>query len=143
MFESSKTYAKEHLLLVNVVDTLSNVFLHDTQRTFVNKERFNVLMEPLVDQIENEAYFHEASSEETNNPAAGQPNEYRKFVSQHLAPCIGNFASCCRTDDALVRKFNYQILLKTKHSSVQVRVHPNYLLKTDLRDPNFLCCFDF
>lgn len=111
-FKTSKTYAKEHLLLFNVVDTLSNVFLHDTQRTFVNKERFNVLMEPLVDQIENEADF------ETDED--GQASEYRSFIAQHLAPCIANFASCCLNDDSLVRKFNYQILLKTKHSSVQV-----------------------
>lgn len=83
----------------------------------MNKERFHVLMEPLVDQIENEVDFSTAAADDT----AQMSNEYRKFVSEHLAPCIGNFASCCLNDDSLVRKFNYQILLKTKHSSVQVR----------------------
>lgn len=90
--------------MYSVVDTLSNVFLNDTQRTFLNKERFNVLMEPLVDQIENEIEY----------------DSYNDYISKHLGPCIANLASCCVNEDALLRKFNYQILLKTKHSSVQV-----------------------
>ena len=50
-FSTSISFEKEHLLLYSIVDTLSNVFLNDSQRTFVNKERFNLLMEPLVDQV--------------------------------------------------------------------------------------------
>lgn len=61
-------------------------------------------MEPLVDQIENEIEF----------------DDYKSYINQHLAQCIGNFASCCTNDDGLIRKFNYQILLKTKHNSIQV-----------------------
>ena len=72
---------------------------------FMNKERFNLLMEPLVDQIENEIEF----------------DDYNLYINEHLAQCIGNFASCCTNDDSLIRKFNYQILLKTKHNSVQVK----------------------
>lgn len=75
-----------------------------------------MLMEPLVDQIENE----EPCDNDEDSAAAS--SAYRTFVSQHLAPCIGNFASCCLNDDALVRKFNYQVLLKTKSSSPQVRL---------------------
>ena len=106
-FDSSTTsYEKEKLLLFSVIDTLSNVFQNDSQRTFFNKERFNLLLDPLVDQIENEIDY----------------DNYRQFVSQHLGPCIANLAACCVHDDTLCRKFNYQILLKTKHSSVQVRL---------------------
>ena len=89
---------------MSLVDTLSNVFLNDAQRTFVSKERFNLVMEPLVDQIENEF----------------DNGDYKKYVKEHLGPCIANLASCCTQEDTLCRKFNYQILLKTKHSSVQV-----------------------
>lgn len=48
--------------------------------------------------------------------------DYCVFISRHLAPCIANLASSCVHDDSLCRKFNYQILLKTKHSSVKVRL---------------------
>jgi hypothetical protein len=105
-FDSSSSNEKEKLLLFSVIDTLSNVFLNDSQRTFFNKERFNLLLDPLVDQIENEIEYE----------------NYRKFVNEHLGPCIANLAACCVHDDTLCRKFNYQILLKTKHSSVQVRL---------------------
>ena len=104
---ASGSLEKEKLLLFNVVDTLANVFLNDSQRTFVNKERFNMLFEPLIDQIENEIDY----------------DNYRAYVSEHLAPCIANLATCCLHDDVLCRKINYQILLKTKHSSVQVSLN--------------------
>ena len=35
---------------------------------------------------------------------------------------MSNFAALCIHDITLCRKLNYQILLKTKHSSVQVRL---------------------
>lgn len=87
----------------------------------MTKERFNVLMEPLVDQIENEAIIDATANEEDSTDiTTSSNNSYRTYVIQHLALCIGNFASCCINDDTLVRKLNYQILLKTKHDSVQV-----------------------
>ncbi|CAF0714899.1 unnamed protein product [Brachionus calyciflorus] len=104
--DSAATKEKENVLLYGIIDTLANVFLNDTQRTFVNKERFNVLMEPLIDQIENEIEF----------------DDYMVFIKKHLGPCIANLASCTVNEDALLRKFNYQLLLKTKHNSVQVRL---------------------
>ncbi len=50
-FDDSPSFEKEKLLLYSVIDTLSNVFVNDSQRTFVNKERFNMLLDPLVDQV--------------------------------------------------------------------------------------------
>ncbi|RNA28958.1 HEAT repeat-containing 1 [Brachionus plicatilis] len=97
---------KENILLNGIVDTLANVFLNDSQRSYVNKERFNVVMEPLVDQIENEIEF----------------DEYQGYILKHLGPCIANLAYCVVNDEGLLRKFNYQLLLKTKHNSVQVRL---------------------
>ena len=49
-------------------------------------------------------------------------DDYDAYINTHLAPCIANLATCCVKDDALCRKFNYQILLKTKSSSVKVRL---------------------
>jgi TorA maturation chaperone TorD len=63
-----------------------------------------MVMQPIVDQIENEKNH----------------DDYTKFISEHLSNCVGNLASCCVQDETLCRKFNYQILLKTKQSSVQV-----------------------
>ncbi len=72
----------------------------------MNKERFNLLMEPLIDQVENETVC----------------GDYAKFISEHLAPCVANMGVCCLNDETSCRKLNYHILLKTKHSSVQVRL---------------------
>ena len=49
-------------------------------------------------------------------------DDYAGYVKQHLGPCIANLASCCVNDDTLCRKFNYQILLKTKSNSAKVRL---------------------
>ncbi len=80
--------------------------MNDSQKTFANKDCFKLLIQPLVDQIDNELEY----------------DDYPEFIRTHLAPCIANLATCCVQDDALSRKFNYQILLKTKSSSVQVRL---------------------
>ena len=42
---------KECSLLYNIVDTLSNVFHNDVQKTIIAKDGFNLLMQPLVDQV--------------------------------------------------------------------------------------------
>lgn len=39
------------LLLQYVLQTLYRIFQHDSGQGFVNKERFDVLMQPLVDQV--------------------------------------------------------------------------------------------
>lgn len=95
---------KSSLLLFSLIDTLSNVFLHDSERVILGNDRFNLIMQPLVDQIENEIEF----------------DNYKTFIDNHLSDCIKNFAGLCANDDTLCRKLNYQILLKTKHNSVQV-----------------------
>lgn len=80
--------------------------MNDSQKVFANKDCFKLLIQPLVDQIDNEFEY----------------DDYEAYINTHLAPCIANLASCCVQDDALCRKFNYQILLKTKSSSVKVRL---------------------
>ena len=49
-------------------------------------------------------------------------DDYTTYIQKHLGPCIANLASCCVHDDTLCRKFNYQILLKTKSNSSKVKI---------------------
>ena len=50
-FFPTKSYEKERILLCSVIDTLSNIFLNDTHKTFANKDCFKMLIQPLVDQV--------------------------------------------------------------------------------------------
>lgn len=93
--------AKTLTLLENILKTLNCVFLYDTQ-TFVTKERFDVLMQPIVDQLENTL----GGVQRTKNV---------------LIPCIVNFA-VATANDALWKQMNYQILLKMRHSSPEIRL---------------------
>ena len=43
---------KSRLLLFNIIDTLNNVFLHDTDKFVLANDRFSSLMQPLVDQVQ-------------------------------------------------------------------------------------------
>jgi hypothetical protein len=43
--------ASAQLLLQYLLQTLYRVFQHDSGQGFVNKERFDALMQPLVDQV--------------------------------------------------------------------------------------------
>ena len=63
-------------------------------------------MEPLIDQLENEIEY----------------DSYPKYVDEHLGLCIAHLGACVASDETSCRKLNYQILLKTKHSSAQVRL---------------------
>ncbi|XP_048255630.1 HEAT repeat-containing protein 1-like [Haliotis rufescens] len=91
-------------LLSCVLDTLYKCFLHDSDG-FVTVERFDTLMQPIIDQIEN---------------TQGDEEKYKSRVSQNLVPCIGQFAVAAR-DDSLWKSMNYQILLKTRNPSPQVK----------------------
>ncbi|KAK3090239.1 hypothetical protein FSP39_010297 [Pinctada imbricata] len=90
-------------LLQYIMDCLYHCFLYDTEG-FVNKERFDTLMQPLVDQIEN----------------LDKPKFYQSRVVDHLVPCIIQFAVAAQ-DDSLWKAMNYQILLKTRHNSPKIR----------------------
>ncbi|XP_069543811.1 HEAT repeat-containing protein 1 [Brachyistius frenatus] len=95
---------KTCLLLRFVLDGLQKIFLFDTQR-FLSRERADVLLTPLVDQLENRV---------------GGEGVYRQRVTQHLVPCVGRF-SVALADDSQWKTLNYQILLKTRHADAEVR----------------------
>ncbi|XP_071799913.1 HEAT repeat-containing protein 1-like [Asterias amurensis] len=102
--ESTDSDEKSSLLLVRILDCLHKCFMYD-KGTFVSKERFQRLMQPLVDQIEN---------------MQGTDDAYRERVSQHLTPCIAQLLVSSR-DSSTWQPLNYQVLLKTRHSSPKVR----------------------
>uniref|UniRef100_UPI00398EA4BE HEAT repeat-containing protein 1 isoform X2 n=1 Tax=Pristiophorus japonicus TaxID=55135 RepID=UPI00398EA4BE len=103
-FDSDKNTEKSCLLLQLVSNCMHKIFLYDTQR-FVSKERADTLMMPLVDQLEN---------------MLGGEEAYKDRVTNHLIPCIAQF-SVAIGDDSVWKPLNYQILLKTRHSSPKVR----------------------
>ncbi|XP_068615018.1 HEAT repeat-containing protein 1, partial [Brachionichthys hirsutus] len=105
---------KVSLLLRDVLDCLYKTFLYDTQR-FLSPERARVLMGPLLHQLEN---------------VQGGEQEYQQRVTQHLLPCVGQFAVAL-ADDAQWRSLNYQILLRSRHTHAKVRFS-SLLMLTEL-----------
>ncbi|KAF7649743.1 hypothetical protein LDENG_00136730, partial [Lucifuga dentata] len=103
-FDSELGVEKNSLLLQYVLDCLHKIFLYDTQR-FLSKERADALLGPLVDQLENRL---------------GGKQVYQQRVTNHLLPCIGQFA-VAMADDTQWKTLNYQILLKTRHAATEVR----------------------
>ncbi|XP_043205365.1 HEAT repeat-containing protein 1-like [Amphibalanus amphitrite] len=87
------------------LDTLTKVCQHDTEG-FLNSERFHVLLQPLVDQLENEQ---------------GAEERRQRRVHGHLVPCLVAFLAAAG-DDSLWKPANHQLLLKTRHQSPQVRL---------------------
>ncbi|XP_033875164.3 HEAT repeat-containing protein 1 [Acipenser ruthenus] len=104
LFDSENNTEKSCLLLQYILDCLHKIFLYDTQR-FVSKERAEALMMPLVDQLEN---------------MLGGEEKFHTRVTEHLIPSIAQF-SVAIGDDSQWKPLNYQILLKTRHSSPEVR----------------------
>lgn len=92
------------LLIEYIVKTLTAVFLHDTQN-FVNKDKFETMMQPLVDQLDNTIGGIESLTARAKNL---------------IIPCISQFA-IATADDSLWKPLNYQILLKTRHNDSAIR----------------------
>ncbi|EDV22539.1 uncharacterized protein TRIADDRAFT_58870 [Trichoplax adhaerens] len=102
--DASIAEEKSSLLTELILDCLYKCFLYDRQK-FFDQEKFDLLMQPLVDQIDNQI-----------DGAA----KYEERVLQHLLPCIVEFAVVIE-NDALWKPLHYQICLKTRHKSPQVR----------------------
>lgn len=97
--ESSRIELIEAILL-----TLHRVFDYDAHN-FVSQDRFEILMQPIVDQVEN---------------TMGTREEYESRASRFIVPCIASFASAI-PDDSLHKQLVYQTLLKTRHTKPYVR----------------------
>ena len=97
--EASQIEVIEEILL-----TFLRVFSYDSH-DFVNKERFDTLMQPIIDQIEN---------------TIGSWDKYEKRAKDLIVPCIASFAGAI-SDDSLHKQLVYQVLLKTRHAKPYVR----------------------
>ncbi|XP_046961956.1 HEAT repeat-containing protein 1 [Vanessa cardui] len=92
-------------LIKYVIKTLHIVFLYDSQ-TFLNKDRFETLMQPIVDQLEN---------------TVGGIASLKSRATGFIIPCISQFA-VATADDSLWKLLNYQVLLKTRHNDAEIRL---------------------
>ncbi|CAH1645146.1 unnamed protein product [Spodoptera littoralis] len=92
-------------LIKYIVKTLHTVFLYDSQ-SFLNKDRFETLMQPVVDQLEN---------------TLGGIQNLKSRATEYLIPCVSQFA-VATADDSLWKLLNYQILLKTRHNDAEIRL---------------------
>lgn len=97
--ESDRIELVEAILL-----TLYRVFNYDA-RNFINQDRFEILAQPLVDQLEN---------------TMGTREEYESRASRLIVPCIASFVGAI-PDDMLHKQLISQTLLKTKHAKPYVR----------------------
>jgi len=102
-------------LVEAILLTLHRVFDYDAHN-FVNQDRFEILAQPIVDQVEN---------------IMGTQEEYEARASRLIVPCIASFVSAI-PDDLLHKKLVYQILLKTRHAKPYVRnTALNALVRSD------------
>lgn len=103
----SSNRKKTALLIQSVVETLYQVFLHDGCG-FINGMRFDVLIQPLVDLIENNIVL--------DNPS----------LMSLIPTCLAQLGIAVN-DDIQWKQLNYQILLKTRSNESNVRyVSPIY-----------------
>lgn len=93
------------MLTKYIIKTLHTVFLYDSQ-SFLNKDRFETLMQPVVDQLEN---------------TVGGIQSLKARATEYIIPCVSQFA-VATADDSLWKLLNYQILLKTRHNDAEIRL---------------------
>lgn len=120
--ESSRIELVEAILL-----TLHRVFDYDAHN-FVSQDRFEILMQPIVDQVEN---------------TMGTREDYESRANQLIVPCIASFASAI-PDDSLHKQLVYQTLLKTRHAKPYVRSTAlNALVRLDIMIKIFIITIKF
>ncbi|KAH8279941.1 hypothetical protein KR054_011740 [Drosophila jambulina] len=88
-------------LLMAILSTLHHVFLHCSE-DFVNEHRFNALMTPLVDQLENDLVLN------------------HEPLHQALSNSIAQLAVA--SNDVMWKQLNSQVLLKTRTPTPEVRI---------------------
>ncbi|XP_057330198.1 HEAT repeat-containing protein 1 homolog [Microplitis mediator] len=91
-------------LIEAILSTLHKLFSYDAHN-FINQARFEILAQPIVDQIEN---------------TMGTKEEFQVRARELIVPCVACFAAATE-DDSLHKKLVYQTLLKTQHKESYVR----------------------
>lgn len=92
---------RTRLLIDSVMETLYQVFLHDS-RGFINGARFEAILQPMVDQIENEIVLDSPKSMEL------------------ISSCLAQLGQA-NNDDIQWKQLNYQILMKTRNNESRIR----------------------
>lgn len=93
---------KNLYLATFILKTLYNIFLHDHQN-FINGHRFDAIMQPIVDMIENEKVLADATHQELLKMTIAQ-------------------LPCSASDDILWKQLNYQVLMKTRSDTAEQRI---------------------
>lgn len=93
---------KNLYLLEHILKTLYNIFLHDRQN-FINTHRFDILVQPITNQLENEIILGNES------------------LMSLVSDCLSQLAVAA-SDDILWKQLNYQILLKTRNNNPEIRM---------------------
>ncbi|XP_038109025.1 HEAT repeat-containing protein 1 homolog [Culex quinquefasciatus] len=93
---------KNCTLIRYILRTLLSVLVNDNQN-FINSMRFDTLLQPIADQLEN-TIVHEDS-------------EIRRLV----VDCLAQLAVAV-ADDTLWRQLNHQVLLKTRNNDPEIRL---------------------
>lgn len=89
------------LLLNSIIQTLYQIFLYDSQG-FINHYRFDILMEPLVDQLDNDIVLQTS------------------MLRQQMPICLAQLARAAN-DDTMWKQLNHQILMKTRDNNAEIR----------------------
>ncbi|XP_055389397.1 HEAT repeat-containing protein 1 homolog [Condylostylus longicornis] len=90
------------ILLENILKTLYNIFLYDTQG-FISVHRFDILMSPITDHIENTLVIG---------------NEELQTV---LINCISQLAVVV-SNDVSWKRLNYEVLLKSRNDQIEIKM---------------------
>jgi len=101
--ENSDNLLLENELIGAILTALHKCFLYDTEH-FINKEKFDKLLMPIVNQLEN---------------TTGSNEEYQQRTA-FLIPTLVQLAVCVNTN-TLWKPLNYQVLLKTRNEHPKVR----------------------
>ena len=90
-------------LLSHLLRCLTTSMEHDAESLYTG-DALAALLQPLVDQVEN---------------FTGGEDAYERRLVDYVTPCVAALAGAAR-DHATWRTLNYQILLKTRHTSPKV-----------------------
>ncbi|OWZ08241.1 hypothetical protein PHMEG_00019248 [Phytophthora megakarya] len=92
------------LLMITVVRALDGCFVHDNDG-FIEKDRFDVVLTPLVDVLDVLPY----------------DSSMREFVLETVAPCLANLAWAAKSD-LLWKPLHYAVLMKSRGDNALVRL---------------------
>lgn len=98
------TVQKTDILVRSILETITKCCQFDTDHHLIDRERFEMLSTPLLDQLENTSL-----------------SDYNDRMERCLLPCVVEWAGSAEDDSAL-KPANYRLLVKTRHHKARVRL---------------------